>query len=55
MPDSEPKVIHLKDYLPSEFLIDSVFLYFDLHEMSRMSKRCWISKEISSYNMMPRP
>lgn len=29
---TKPKVINLKDYQPSDFLIDSVFLYFDLHD-----------------------
>lgn len=32
MTQAQPKAIYLKDYAPPDFLIDNVFLYFDLHD-----------------------
>lgn len=34
----KPKIIRLKDYTPPDFLIDSVALYFDLHEEQTIVK-----------------
>ncbi|OYK85488.1 aminopeptidase N [Coxiella burnetii] len=32
MSNQKPRTVYLKDYRPSDFLIDTVHLYFDLHE-----------------------
>lgn len=32
MSNQKPRTVYLKDYRPSDFLVDTVHLYFDLHE-----------------------